>query len=538
MKITMKKIINLLRMYGGYLLLFSIVLVVSCTSEFDDINTNKNALSKLETSQLPFLFSKAQSTATNNGWNYQIAQNLFHDQYCQYFSNTTTYFPSDRLVIRMDWIRAAWNPIYSEVVPQLQTLFEGYDPASAEYAIAQVMWVYSFHRLTDTWGPVPYFNAGQVVDPTTGGVPYDAQDKIYDDMFKKLAAAVTTLNANKTKVPYGSFDLIYSGDVNKWIKFANTLRLRLAIRISKVDPARAKTEGEAAVAGANGGVLTDSPGDDALIFRTLKGDDFNGLTVMDWNEFRMSSTMESVLKGYNDPRIGVFYSPAAGTSNYDGLRNGLSAAAMALPLNLAANNSNKGPRWDKSKAGSMETPSNVMATAEAWFLRAEGVLLGWNMGGGTAETYYNNGITESMNQWGINDAAAITAYINSSATPIAPGDAQNSPAVSTAPIKFGGTTDLQKEQITIQKWLALFPEGVEAWADIRRSRAFKLYPVVQSDNTDLPTAANINAPTNNWIRRIPFITDEKVTNGKEVDKAVPLLGGADKITTPLWWDKN
>ena len=539
MKINMKKITNLLRMYGGYLLLFSIVLVVSCTSEFDDINTNKNALSKLETSQLPFLFSKAQSTATNNGWNYQIAQNLFHDQYCQYFANTTTYFPSDRLVIRMDWIRAAWNPIYSEVVPQLQTLFEGYDPASAEYAIAQVMWVYTFHRLTDTWGPVPYFNAGQAVDPTTGGVPYDAQDKIYDDMFKKLAAAVTTLNANKTKVPYGSFDLIYSGDVNKWIKFANTLRLRLAVRISKVDPARAKTEGEAAVAGPNGGVLTDSPGDDALIFRTQKGDDFNGLTVMDWNEFRMTSTMESVLKGYNDPRIGVFYSPAAGTSNYDGLRNGLSAAAMALPLNSAANNSNKGPRWDKSKAGTLETPSNVMATAEAWFLRAEGVLLGWNMGGGTAETYYNNGITESMNQWGINDAAAITAYINSSATPIAPGDAQSSPAVSTAPIKFGSTTALQNEQITIQKWLALFPEGVEAWADIRRSRAFKLYPVVQSDNTDLPTAANINGPTNNWIRRIPFITDEKVTNGKEVDKAIPLLGaGGDKISTPLWWDKN
>jgi len=533
MKIDMKKIKNLLRTYGGYLFLCSIVLVVSCTKDFDDINTNKNALSKLETSQLPFLFSKAQSTATNNGWNYQIAQNLFHDQYCQYFSNTTTYFPSDRLVIRMDWIRAAWNPIYSEVVPQLQTLLEQYDPASAEYAIAQVWWVYTFHRLTDTWGPVPYFNAG--VSGT--GVPYDAQDKIYDDMLKRLATAITVLNGKKSEQPFGSFDLIYSGDVNKWIKFANTLRLRLAVRISKVDPARAKTEGEAAAAG---GVLTDSPADDALIYRTLKGDDFNGLTVMDWNEFRMSSTMESVLKGYGDPRMGVFFSPAA-NGGYHGLRNGLPAADMALALNSADNNSNKGPRWDKSLSGTMETPSNVMATAEAWFLRAEGVLLGWNMGGGTAESYYNQGITESMNQWGITDAAAINTYINSAATPIAPGDAQNSPAVSSAPIKFraAGTSDEQKEQITIQKWLALFPEGVEAWADIRRSKAFKLYPVVKSDNADLPTAADINAPTNNWIKRIPFITDEKVTNGAEVDKAVPLLGaGGDKIVTPLWWDKN
>lgn len=519
-------------MYGGYLLLSSMVLVVSCTSEFDDINTDKNALSKLETSQLPFLFSKAQSTATNNGWNYQIAQNLFHDQYCQYFANTTTYFPSDRLVIRMDWIRAAWNPIYSEVVPQLKTLFEGYDPASAEYALAQVWWVYTFHRLTDTWGPVPYFNAG--VDGP--GVAYDAQDKIYDDMFKRLASAITVLNGKKSSTPFGSFDSIYAGDVNRWIKFANTLRLRLAVRISKVDPARAKTEGEAAVAG---GVLTDSPGDDALIFRTLKGDDFNGLTVMDWNEFRMSATMESVLKGYGDPRIGKYFTPAAGTGNYDGLRNGLSSGDMALPLNSATNNSNKGPRWDKSLAGTMETPSNVMATAEAWFLRAEGVLLGWNMGGGTAERYYNNGITESMNQWGITDDEDITDYINSTNTPIAPGDQQNSPAVSTAPVKFGATVNQQKEQITIQKWLALYPEGVEAWADLRRSKAFKLYPVVKSDNDDLPTFGDNKTPTSNWIKRIPFINDEKVTNKAEVEKAVPLLGaGGDKITTPLWWDKN
>ncbi len=529
----MKKIQNLLSMYGGTLLLCSIVLVVSCTKEFDDFNTNKNALSKLETSQLPFLFSKAQSTATNNGWNYQIAQNLFHDQYCQYYANTTTYFPSDRLVIRMDWIRAAWNPIYSDVVPQLQTLLAQYDPASAEYAIAQVMWVYTFHRITDTWGAVPYFNAGK----SDKSIPYDAQDKIYDDMLKRLAAATTVLNGKTSETPYGSFDLIYGGNVSKWIKFANTLRLRLAVRMSKADPARAKTEGEAAAAG---GLLATSPADDALIFRTQKGDDFNGLTVMDWNEFRMSASMESVLKGYADPRIGVYFSPAA-TGGYHGLRNGLSSADMAVTLNKADNNSNKGPRWDKSKPGTMETPSNVMATAEAWFLRAEGVLLGWNMGAGTAESFYNQGITESMKQWGITDAAAITAYINSPNTPIAPGDAQNSPAISTAPIKYrtAGTLAERNEQITIQKWLALFPEGVEGWADIRRSRAFKLYPIVQSDNTDLPTFADNKTPTNNWIRRIPFIADEKVTNGAAVDAAVPLLGeGGDKITTKLWWDKN
>jgi hypothetical protein len=89
----------------------------------------------------------------------------------------------------------------------------------------------------------------------------------------------------------------------------------------------------------------------------------------------------------------------------------------------------------------------------------------------------------------------------------------------------------------LQKWLALYPEGVEAWADIRRSGAFKLYPVANSDNPDLPsTPAN---PATNWIRRIPFLNDEKVSNGAEVRKAEDnLLNGPDKITTPLWWDKN
>jgi len=173
-----------------------------------------------------------------------------------------------------------------------------------------------------------------------------------------------------------------------------------------------------------------------------------------------------------------------------------------------------------------------MAAAEAYFLRAEGVLLGWNMGGGTAKDYYEAGITESMKQWGITDPAVISAYINSPKTPIPPGDAQGSPALSTVPVLFGATPAIQLEQIILQKWLALYPDGNEAWADIRRSGKLKLYPVVYSDNPDLPN------PSTQTIRRINFMTSEISTNGPAVEAAIPLLGGPDKITTPLWWDKN
>src|SRR5688572_32995756 len=124
---------------------------------------------------------------------------------------------------------------------------------------------------------------------------------------------------------------MYAGDVNKWIKFANTLRLRLAMRISKVDATRAKSEAEAAYAD---GVLTDSPGDDAYVKRSETGQDYNGLSIMsDWNEFRMIGTMESVLKGYSDPRMPVYFLPAQNTGTYEVHRNCLTATQQTQATN-------------------------------------------------------------------------------------------------------------------------------------------------------------------------------------------------------------
>jgi hypothetical protein len=173
-----------------------------------------------------------------------------------------------------------------------------------------------------------------------------------------------------------------------------------------------------------------------------------------------------------------------------------------------------------------------MAVAEAYFLRAEGALLGWTMGA-SAQTLYETGITNSLKQWGITDAAVINNYINSTSTPIAPNDFLASPPVTNIPVKWdAANVNVQKEQIALQKWLAMFPDGMEAWADYRRSRILKLYPVANSDNPDITNT------TTQWIRRIPFLLSEKQNNGAEVDKAVQLLGGPDKVTTPLWWDKN
>lgn len=501
-----------------------LVFLNSCTKNYDEINTDKNSIADAGPAELPFLFSGAIASVP---WGDQVAQNLFADQYAQYFASTATYFPSDRYAIVMDWVVNNFEPMYTKVLPQLQTIYAKTESTSAEYALASIWQVYAFHRVTDYWGPIPYFQAGQ----PGNSVPYDAQDKIYDDFFKRLDSSVNVLETKTDETPFGNYDLIFNGNVNKWIKFANTLRLRLAVRISNVDPDRAKSEAEAAYAG---GVFTSSPEDD--VYAPKNSLDPNRLSQMTtWNEFRMSASMESVLKGYDDPRIAEYFVPAEATGTYEGLRNGLTPEQMSADANKVEANSHVGPRWTHPEGGGiatyLETPANVMAAAEAYFLRAEGALRGWNMGG-TAQELYEAGITNSMRQWGITDNAAITAYINSTATPVAPNDYLNSPAVSDIPVKYSSDPDVQMKQIATQKWIALFPDGIEAWAEVRRSGNVSLYPVANSENPE------ITDPTTQRIRRIPFLLQEKLSNGTEVEKAINLLGGEDKITTPLWWDKN
>jgi hypothetical protein len=524
-------------------LLGLLIFTQSCTKNFKDVNTNKNAIATVGPSTLPFLFSHAEEVGTVNAGNYQVAQNLFADQYAQYFACEATYFGSDRLVINQAWVGANFNPYYTDVLPQLQTLFQNYDSASAEHAMAEVVWVLTFMKATDYWGPIPYFSAGSVAI----SVPYDPQDKIYADFFHRLDEAITVLKTHAGGNAYSSYDLIYGGDVNKWIKLANSLRLRLALRVSKADPATAQKEAEASVAS---GVMTNSGTDDAFITRSSAGGDINGLSTMsDWNEFRMSATMASVLKGYQDPRISQYFLPTANSkdptpgkfANYQGLRNGLSVAQLTEPANLAAANSHQGQRWSSTgvmvnnvivgSASYTNTPQNVLETAECYFLRAEGALLGWNMGD-NAQNLYEAGIKQSMAQWGITDATAIANYIASANTPVAPGDFLNSPAVSNVPIKWSSDPATQLQQIMTQKWLALFPDGLEAWADWRRSHVMKLYPVANSDNQLIPD------PSVKWLRRTPFLLTERQNNPDGVKTGEAALGGADNELTPLWWDKN
>lgn len=508
------------------------VLVPSCTKDFEKTNTDANSLSSVGANEFPYMFSYALMTPTLSPDNFEIGEGTIASVYSQFFSQAAQSFPTDRYVVVQPWMPACWNPVYINAAPQLKTIMEKTDAQSAENALANIWWVWMFHRVTDYFGPVPYFDAAS----GQSSIAYTPQDSIYNDFFIRLTNAVEVLKNHTNDKPFGNYDLVYRQapkPVLAWIKFANTLRLRLALRISKVEPDRARSEAEAAVAA---GVMTDISDDAYMPKNKVKYNEFNGLAVTaGWDDVRMSSAMASILKGYNDPRLPIYWQPAVATGEFSGARNGMYTSEKVIDINSRLYTSNLGTRWtywDKNVNDwktNYDVPQDIMHAAEAYFLKAEGALNGWNMGG-TAQNFYEAGIRISMQQWGITDQNVIDDYISSNATPVALNDYFNSPAVNDYPIAFSGDATMQRKQIAQQKWLALFPDGMEGWAEVRRSGYPQLYHIIHSENPDISE--------NQFIRRMPFLDIEAQTNGAAVSKAVQLLGGPDKVTTPLWWDKN
>lgn len=504
-----------------------------CDEDFQEINTNPYALStdKLQTSPVLQAQSLAQAQYVSmNGqhWRFQISQNLFSDLWAGYYATTAVGFDSDRFTQVGRWARLAWGSFYSQAAPQIKLVEDlaSEGGLSIGEAIAKVVRVNAYHRITDYWGPVPYTKFGN----EELKVPYDSQQSMYQDFFKTLDEASSALASGGAA--YGGSDRIYGGDAAKWRKLAESLRLRLALRVRYVDGGLSKTQAEKAF---NSGQLITDPADNAFV--SVDSDNRNPLeTITDWGEFRMSATMESILKGYDDPRIGVYFDPANdgdsdGDGNpYEGLQNGQTKVTLGTSQNNNHSDINKTFR-DVAKGG-VNPPIPVFQASETHFLLAEAALAGYSVGG-SAESYYNSGISTAMKETTGASDAQIEAYTNSTATPVS-FDGGTTPPVSDIPVKFDstGSTERQLEQIITQKWIALFPNGWEAWAEARRTGYPKQYPRVASDNPDVP-ADQIPA-------RMVYVSSEYSTNAEATNEAVSSseLGGQDKNNVKLWWDKK
>ncbi|MCD0488698.1 SusD/RagB family nutrient-binding outer membrane lipoprotein [Pedobacter sp. MC2016-14] len=463
---------------------------------------------------------------------YQTMQNLAGDVYSGYMGATNNWFSGSNNTtydLIPQWYGQAFSRSYLSVMNPWNTIKNETQTAIPQvFAIATIVKVEALHRTTDMYGPIPYVNFGS----GSSQIKYDSQRDVYYKFFEELNSAIAVLTEFSTKNPgataLAKFDYIYGGNVTKWIKFANSLKLRLAMRIVYADPAKAKTEAESAVAHPVG-VFTLA----ADIAALNRASDFtynHPLYIISANfkDIRMGANMHSFMNGYADPRAPFnFKLPSTGTT-YRGIRNGITISNKATyaegaysDLNISANSAIV---W--------------MNPAEVYFLRAEGALRGWAMGG-TAQTMYETGIRTSFTLTGA--AGADTYLANSTLLPAAYTDAANSgnnvtltnAAMSKATIQWNATATFETslEKIITQKWIAMYPDGQEAWTEFRRTGYPKIFPVVVNNSRGL-----INTTTQ--IRRLPFPATEYQTNGANVAAATALLGGADNGGTKLWWDKK
>lgn len=379
--------------------------------------------------------------------------------------------------------------------------------APGTWAPAEILRTWDFSYLTNTFGDIPYFSALTGDSTGTSLTPkYDAQKDIYADFFKVLDNASKSLSGAKNTL--GKADPIYGGDPASWQRFANSLRLRLAMQLSNVDPTTASQQVQAALA-APGGVFTSNT---QMAIFNWPG---NGVYDNPWSvnfqsrdDHRMSQTLMNVLVGTNDPRTGIYAQPTvADPTKYAGMPNGLTQSTAAPYTNIS---SRPGlifwpPVNSYGVVGGtgQSTPSFVMTYAEVEFLQAEAAERGiGGLSSGQAQGFYNAGITASMQQWGA-PQSAIDAYL------------------AANPLQSGVNGE---DQTATQEWVALYTDGGEAWAVWRRT--------CQPSTLKPGPYAIINTVP----RRMQYSTTELSVNADQVKAALTQMGGPDEFTTRMYWD--
>ncbi len=388
-------------------------------------------------------------------------------------------------------------------------------------AIADVTRVSAMSRVTDIYGPIPYTHMqkdGQLNNP------YDSQQKVYEVMLTELDESIEVLTANRTALISANLDRIYSGNLERWIRFANSLKLRLAMHLAYVDATLAQTKAEEAVAHIVG--VIESNSDNALLPVAT-----HPLTIVvgEWGDSRVAADIASYMNGYGDPRrsqyftVSTFGADTKITNGYHGLRVGIQPSSKEVAMQYSSVN-----MASVTKDGIL-----ILNAAEVAFLRAEGALRGWNMGG-DAETYYKRGVQLSFEQWGAGNAstylANATAMPESYVDPI--GAYSFSGRSSQITVAWNGTDNFETnlERIITQKWIANFPLGIEAWTDFRRTG----YPHLMKSPSN---RSNGIVDDNLRARRPPYPQLEYSNNAANMQEAVQLLGGLDNMATNLWWNK-
>ncbi len=494
------------------LLLLSIVSIsFSCSSDITDMNTDPK---KPSSTQPEYLFTGAQKALVDQIVTTSQVFRLFSQQWA------STTIPSTSQYVIPDIPDARFTVFYRDVLRDFsaaRTMIENTptSTAAADIAVKQnklalidVLEVYSYSMLVDTFGNVPY---SQALDIKNFPLPaYDDAKTIYMDLIARLIKDSAILKANSANANFGSADIVYGGNAAstaKWAKFANSLIIKLAVNISDVDPAFAATTVQAALAA---GPLASNADNTKLNYLTTTGNQnplYNTLVTSNRNDFIPAepfvAAMDAIVPG-GDPRMTKYFVNAT-------------TPAPALPAGRTFIGGTYG------EANVFSTYSHITATlnnpvfpgtlfdySELQFLLAEAAEKNLIPGGSAkAKTYYDAAITASMLDWGV-AATAITTYLAS-------------PKVAYTNSQSGAT---YKEKIGNQAWFALYNRGFEAWTSYRR--------------LDFPILKSPKAAVNRGILTVPvrylYPSAEQTKNETNYNKAAGDIGG-DLMNTRIFWDK-
>jgi Starch-binding associating with outer membrane len=506
------------------ILLITVAILGSCKKGFETVNIDPNNSSKVP---LEYLLPQAMlyvgGSAGDPGYATWRANLIYALPVTQMFSTLTTFYAGDKYIYQADLSEAYFVTQYPSAIKGLVDIINQAkeDPAEINMmSIARILKVLQMSLITDLYGDVPYSEAGQGFISNNFSPKYDAQKDIYADMLKELVEAGAALNAS-AKNP-GTADFVYGGDVAKWKKFANSLMLRLAMRMQKVDAAAAQTWAKKAL---DGGVMTNNDetfsikyGYDGSTAATNSNSyNLGPAEKVNRNEvaigsIQWSKTLIDLMKSRNDPRISTIATLKNGNTNpanQKGLPNGLDVPGLtALTGEIDADNySRPSPILYSGK-----NPYILLPYAEVEFLKAEAIERGWYTG--SAATEFAAGQAAAISQLGVNT---------------------NAPVISATAINDYKTANPYPATTLNAKLLAIHSEmfilnastlnGFEGWANYRRTGL----PVLT------PTNFSGNATGGTIMRRLIYPVSEQGVNVNY--KAAVAAQGPDLFTTRMWWDK-
>lgn len=517
MKVMKKFIRNITA--GAALLL----MVGSCTDKFEEYNTNQYQIHEADPATL---MKSMIETIVNIQQNDSQMQDQMVGQYGGYFcvsnvwsgTNFGTYNQSDA------WNASPWNTNFQKIYGNFFQVKEATNSSGHYYAFACMIRAINMLRIADTYGPMPYSQ----VKKGNFYVSYDTQEQVYKAILEDLANAAEVLynyhvetNGN---APLGANDPVFAGNYASWAKLANSMRLRVAMRISSFLPDVAKEAAEAATSHKAG--LIEANNDNAMMDCGTQTNPYQ-LAAVSWSDLRVNANIVDYMAAYKDPRAAKYFnaSTIAGLNGqYAGMRMGDKDFA-------------------KADAGGYSTPNIsgsdkllVFCAAETAFLRAEGKLRGWNVGSKTAKEYYEEGITLSMSQYGVSAADYLTDETVPTVTHVS-DNVQKAPATisNTVCVKWDDAdntlTGKNFQRIITQKWIANYPLGLEAWAEQRRTGYPEFYPCIDNLSDGVVS-------TSRGARRLAFPYTEKQNNKANCDQGALDLGGNDTPATDLKWAKK